>query len=265
MEVNSLCKGYRNYCEDLVFVIKDHLFAVIDGATGITEPINKPSDGVYLVKELKEEILSLYRSGKLTPKNFEKQMNAVSKRIYRKFVKGHKGLERHQFPFASIAIGYIDVCDVHIFSIGDASSFVHYKNGKVRYISDRSIPLMDKKAFEEFGSLEKAIPQLNKNRELLNKGGKRSCYSLYEKPHLKFKHEVFDIREIDELYLCSDGYYQAFDTFKLYKSRRELFSNQHDLQDVCKAIEKCVKEDPNRIKYPRLKVTDDISAIRVIF
>ena len=265
MEVNTLSKGYRNYNEDMVFVIKDHLFAVIDGATGITEPIHEPSDAVLLTKDLKEELLNLYHSGKLTPKNFEKQMNMVSKRLYRKFIKGHKGLEQYQLPFASFVVAYIDVCDVHVFSIGDVSAFVHYKNNKVRYISDRSIPLMDKKAFEEFGSLEKAIPQLKKNRSLLNKGGRRSCFSLYQKPHLKFKHELFDIREIDQLYLCSDGYYQAFDTFKLYKNRRELFSSTHDLQVVCKAIEKCVKEDPDRIKYPRLKVTDDISAVRVIF
>ena len=265
MEVNSLCKGYRNYCEDLVFVVKDHLFVVIDAATGITEPINKPSDGVWLAKQLKEEIQSLYHLGKLKPKNFVKQMNMISKKLYRSFAKGHKGLERYQFPFASICLAYIDVCDVHVFSIGDVSTFIRYKNNKARYISDRSIPLMDKKAFEDYGSLEKAIPQLKENRSKMNKGGKRSCYSLYKKPNLKFKHEVFDIREINELYLCSDGYYQAFDTFKLYKTRRALFCTKHDLQDVCKEIEKAVKSDPERIKYPRLKETDDISAVRVIF
>lgn len=265
MEVNSISKGYRNYNEDMVFVIKDHLFVVIDGATGISEPINKPSDALFLNNELKQEILSLYNSGKLLPKNFVKKMNDLSKKIYRKFVKGHKNLEKYQFPFASLAVSYIDGCDVHIFSIGDVSSFVHYKNNKVRYISDRSIPLMDKLAFEQFNSLEKAIPQLRENRSILNKNGKKSCFSLYQKPNLKFKHEVFDIREIDELYLCSDGYYQAFDTFDIFKTRRDLFSSKHDLQDVCKAIEKAVKEDPNRKKYPRLKVTDDISAIRVIF
>ena len=265
MEVNSLCKGYRKYCEDVVFVIKDHLFAVIDAATGITEQINQPSDGVYLAKNLKEEILSLYKAGKLKPNNFVRQMNMISKRLYAKFTKGHKNLERYQFPYASIALAYIDVCDVHVFSIGDVDTFIRYKNGKVRYISDRSIPLMDKKAYEKYGSLENAIPQLKENRSILNKNGKKSSYSLYKKPHLKFKHEVFDIREISELYLCSDGYYQAFDTFKLYKSRRELFSNRNDLQDVCKQIEKAAQNDPQRIKYPRLKVTDDISAVRVIF
>ena len=265
MEVNSICKGYREYNEDVVFVIKDHLFAVIDTATGICEPINKPSDGVYLGRLLKEELLCLYRSNKLTPKNFIKQMNQISKRLYRKFVKGHKDLERYQFPYASMSIAYIDMCDVHVFSIGDTSAFVRYKNNKTRYISDRSIPLMDKKAFEDFGSLDKAIDRIRYNRSILNKGGRRSCFSLYKKPCLKFKHELFDIREINELYLCSDGYYQAFDTFKIYKSRRELFSNQHDLQDVCKSIEEAVKIDPDRKKYPRLKVTDDISAVRVIF
>ncbi len=265
MEVNSISKKYREFNEDVVLVIKDHLFAVIDTATGISEPINKPSDGVFLGKELKEEILNLYHSGKLKPKNFVKQMNLLSKKIYRKFVKGHKGLERYQFPFASFSLVYIDICDVHVFSIGDASTFVHFKNGKARYISDRSIPLMDKKAFEDFGSLENAIPRLKENRSILNKGGKRSCFSLYKKPNLKFKHELFDIREIGELYVCSDGYYQAFDTFHFYKNRRELFSLKYDIQEVCGKIEKAVEEDPKRIKYPRLKVTDDISAIRVIF
>ena len=265
MEVNSLCKGYRDFSEDLVFVIKDHLFTIVDAMSGLSEPINAPSDGVFLCKQLKEEILSLYHSGRLTPKNFEKQMNMVSKRIYSKFVKGHKGLERKHFPDASIALVYIDVCDVHVFTIGSSSAYVDFKNGKARFISDRSIPLLDKKANEEFGSFEKALPKLIEYCDLLNKGGRRSIFSLYKKPHLKFKHEVFDIREINEIYLCSNGYYQAFETFKLYKNRRELFSHKHDLQDVCKAIEKASKLDPQRIKYPRLKEIDDISAVRVTF
>ena len=265
MEVNSLCKGYREFSEDVVFVIKDHLFVIVDAMSGLNEPFNPPSDGVYLAKQLKEEILSLYRSGKLTPKNFEKQMNMVSKRLYSRFVKGHKGLERPQFPDASISLVYIDVCDVHVFTIGSASAFVHFKNGKTKFISDRSIPLLDKKANEEFGSFEAALPRLKEYCYLLNKGGRRSIFSLYQKPHLKFKHTLFDIREMSEIYLCSNGYYQAFEVFKAYKTRRELFSNQHDLQDVCKAIEKYSKEDPKRIKYPRLKEIDDISAVRVIF
>lgn len=265
MEINSLSKGYRNYNEDMVFVIKDHLFAVIDAKTGLDEPINPPSDGVFLIKELKEEILNLYRSGKLKPKNFVKQMNLVSKRIYRKFVKGHKGLERYQYPYAAIALVYIDICDVHVFTIGDASAFIRFKNKKARYISDRSIPLLDKKALEEFGSLEKAFPRLRDNCALLNKGGRRSCFSLYKKPNLKFKHELFDIRELNDLYICSDGYYQAFEIFRLYPNRRELFSYQHDLQDVYKGILKARELDPKRVKYPRLKETDDISCVRVIF
>ena len=265
MEVNSLCKGYRSFSEDLVFVVKDHLFAIVDAMSGLCEPINEPSDGVFLAKELKGEILNLYHSGKLTPKNFIKQMNMVSKRIYSKFVKGHKGLERKQFPDASLALVFIDVCDVHVFTIGSVSAFILLKNNKARFISDRSIPLLDKKANEEFGSFEKALPRLIEYCDLLNKGGRRSIFSLYKKPNLKFKHEVFDIREINEVYLCSNGYYQAFETFKLYKNRRELFSHQPDLQDVCKTIEKASQSDPERIKYPRLKEIDDISAVRVTF
>lgn len=265
MEVNSLSKGYRNYNEDMVFVVKDHLFAVIDAKTGLDEPINSPSDGVFLIKELKEEVLGLFQSNKLKAKSFEKQMNLISKKIYRKFVKGQKGLERYQFPYASIALVLIDVCDVHVFTIGDASAFIRFKNNKTRYISDRSIPLLDKKALEEYGSLEKALPRLRENCSLLNKNGRRSCFSLYKKPNLKFKHEVFDIRELDDLYVCSDGYYQAFETFKLYKNRRELFSYHHDLQDVYKGILERRQLDLKRIKYPRLKEIDDISVVRVIF
>lgn len=265
MEINSLSKGYRKYNEDMVFVIKDHLFAVIDAKTGLDDPINPPSDGVFLIKELKEEILNLYRSNKLKAKSFVKQMNLISKRVYRKFIKGHKNLQRYQFPYASIALVYIDICDVHVFTIGDVSAFIRFKNKKARYISDRSIPLLDKKALEDFGSLEKAMPRLRENCSILNKGGRRSCYSLYKKPNLKFKHELFDIRELNDLYICSDGYYQAFEIFRLYKNRRELFSYRHDLQEVYKGILAARELDPNRIKYPRLKETDDISCVRVIF
>ena len=110
MEVKSLSKGYRHFNEDAVLVIKDHLFVVIDAATGLGEEFHKPSDGVFLAKELKEEILNLYHSGKFNAKTFNKEMNLISKRIYRRFIKGHRNElnERYQYPNASVAVCFID-------------------------------------------------------------------------------------------------------------------------------------------------------------
>ena len=271
MEVNSICKGYRNYNEDMVVVIKDHLFVISDAATALCEPSHLPTDGVYLNIKLKEEILNLYKNHKITPKNFIKQMNKVSKRLYRDFVKGHKDIiERYQFPNASMAVCLIDVCDVHIFTIGDCCSFIRQKNGKTRFMSDKSIPLMDKKVVEHYQKegiyqFEDMYPLLRKNRALLNENGRRSTFSLYKKPNIKFKHEVYDIRELSEVYLCSDGYYDAFEDLKFYKSRKQLFNKKVDLQEVYRLIVDESKKEDTLIKHPRLKKIDDISAIRIIF
>ena len=271
MEVNSICRGYRSYNEDVVAVIKDHLFVVIDAATALCEPRHQPNDGVFLAEALKKEILDLYRSNKLKPKNFEKQMNNVSKKLYKVFIKGNKDLkERYQFPNAGVAVIYIDVCDVHVFSIGDVSSFIKMKNGKARYISDKTIPIMDREVVKYYHSIginqfDEMYEKLRYNRSLLNKGGRRAVFSLYKKPHLKFKHEVFDIRELNEAYICSDGYYEAFETFKLFKSRRALFDSKNDLQDVYRKIVETAQKDKDMSKYPRLKLIDDISCVRVVF
>ncbi len=267
MEINSLCKGYRQFNEDAVLVIKDHLFVVIDAATGLGEKYFEPSDGVFLTQELKREILNLYNTGKLNAKNFTKEMNLISKRIYRKFIKGHRKelTERYQFPNASIAICYIDICDVHIFSIGDTSSFIRFKNNKTRYISDRSIPILDRKTAEQGINILNGLDILKENRNKLNRRGRKPSFGLYKNPKLKFKHELFDIRDLSEVYLCSDGYYEAFNIFKIYKTRRELFNVKVDLQDVYKNILKYASSDPDLKKYPRIKSVDDISAIRVVF
>ena len=271
MEVNSICKGYREYNEDMVIVIKDHIFAVVDAATALGEPTHKPSDGVYLDNKFKMEFMSLYKSGKLKPKNFVKQLHNISKKIYKDFVRGNKHLtERYQFPNASMVFCYIDVCDVHIFSIGDVCTFIRMKDGKTRFISDKSIPMMDKKVVAYYQSIGKTnlsdmLDQLKYNRSLLNKGGKKATFSLYEKPNIKVKHEVFDIRNLSEIYLCSDGYYDAFEDLKLFKSRRDLFNSKNDLQDVYKAIVEESKNPNTLIEHPRLKKIDDISAIRVTF
>ena len=271
MEVNTLTKGYRSYNEDMVIVVKDHLFAVVDAATALCEPKHLPSDGVFLNKYLKEEILSLYHSKKLTGKNFVRRMNEISKRIYKLYIKGYKGdLERYHFPNASIAFVLIEGIDVHLFSIGDTSAFIIKKDGKARYISDKSIPLMDKKVVEYYHSIgihrfEDMYEKLRYNRSLLNKGGKKATFSIYKKPNIKFKYELFDIRELDRIYLCSDGYYQAFDTFRLFKSRRALFSNNVDLQDVYKGIVEAANKDKEMELYPRLKIIDDISAVKITF
>ena len=267
MEVNSLSKGYRHFNEDEVLVIKDHLFMVVDAATGLGEQYNKPSDGVFLAKEIKQQVLNLYHSGKFNAKTFNKEMNLISKRIYRKFIKGHRNelTERYQFPNASIAICFIDICDVHIFSIGDTSSFIRFKNNKVRYISDRSIPILDRKTALQGINITNGVETLRENRNRVNRRGRKASFGIYKNPKLKFKHELFDIRDLSEVYLCSDGYYEAFDVFKIYKNRRELFNLKVDLQDVYKNIVKYANSDPELKKYPRIKPVDDISAIRVVF
>ena len=267
MEVNSICKGYRQFNEDAVLVIKDHLFVVIDAATGLGEKIFEPSDGVFLTQELKKEILNLYNSGKFNAKSFTKEMNLISKRIYRKFIKGHRKelTERYQFPNASVTICYIDICDVHIFSIGDTSTFIRFKNNKVRYISDRSIPILDRKTALKGINISNGLDVLRENRNRINRRGRMPSFGIYKNPKLKFKHELFDIRDLSEVYLSSDGYYSAFDIFKIYKTRRELFNTKVDLQDVYKNIIKAANSDPDLKKYPRIKPVDDISAIRVVF
>ena len=267
MEVNSLSKGYRHFNEDAVLVIKDHLFVVIDAATGLGEKFHEPSDGVFLAKELKEELLKLYQSGKFLAKTFDKEINLISKRIYRRFIKGHRKelTERYQYPNASVAICFIDVCDVHIFSIGDVSSFIRFKNNKVRYVSDRSMPILDRQMAEQGININNGLEQLRENRNRVNRRGRKPSFGIYKNPKLKFKHELFDIRDLSEVYLCSDGYYEAFDIFKIYKTRRELFNIKVDLQDVYKNVVKYANSDPELKKYPRIKPVDDISAIRVVF
>ena len=148
-------------------------------------------------------------------------MNQISKRIYKEL----DPTEANKVS-SSIAACFVDGIDVHIFSIGHNSSFIRYKNNKARYISDKS----DKHYF-----------------------------SLSKKPKLVFKHEIFDIREISEAYLVSDGYYSAFDKYRLFSSRRDLFSLKNDLQLVYKiAMNFDKKEDDG---HPH----NDISAIRVTF
>lgn len=272
MEVNSINKGYRKYNEDVVVVIKDHLFIIIDSATGLTEPFNSPSDGVYLANKLKEEILIRYKENKLKGKTFVKEMNRISNKIYKDFIKGHKidCHDRYQFPNASIAVCLIEVCDVHIYSIGDASTFIRFNNNQCKYISDKSIPLMDKKVVENYHKqgifdFYQMLDKLKENRNLLNKNGRKATFSLYKKAHLKWKYTLLDIRDLKELYLCSDGYYSAFEELRIFKSRKELFSKKNDLQDVYRLIVKESERKDTLKEHPRLKKIDDISAIRIVF
>ena len=270
MEVNSICRPYRKYNEDMVIVIKDHLFIVIDAATGLCDPFHEPSDGVYLLNILKKELLDLYHKGKLNPKFFVNQMNRISRKYYRQYIKGKGELERYQFPSAGIAICYIDICNVHLYSIGDVSSYVKLKKGKDVYISDKSIPILDKKTYEKYHQkgvyrFEDMYETLRYNRSLLNKNGRKPSYSLYKNPHLKFKHQRFDINDLDSVYLCSDGYYAAFETFKLFKSRKELFARNVNLESVYKKVNELSIKDVDCLEYPRVKQLDDVSAIKVEF
>ena len=118
MEVNSICKGYREYNEDMVYVVKDHLFIVVDSATSLGESRYKPTDGVYLLQEIKSELSRLYHEHKLTGKNFIKQMNMMSKRIYSRFIKGNKDL-KERYPSSEILI--LSPGFIRMYSYGEIS------------------------------------------------------------------------------------------------------------------------------------------------
>lgn len=202
MEVNSLSISYQK--NNQVAVIKDHLFLLVNEIAYGSEEIT------YFIKS---EIVNLYKGNKIKEKSFAKRMNIISHKLMRFLKKNHI----KEIPLYSINLCYIDVCDVHVFSIGDNASYIHKKDERDSFLFDKSRG--DSKYF---------YPQL--------------------KEKIKVKHLKFDINQLYNVFLVNNEYYSAFYEHRLFKNRRRLFHPYLDLQEVSFLLKGFKKNNITAIK-----------------
>lgn len=219
MEVNSLNYSSSHIKQNLVVVVRDHLY-VLMSSFHHEELVN---ENAHLIMIMKEELLRLYHKGKLRPKNLEKQVNELSLKLYNKLIKKEEKLLKSRISFA---VCFVNGSDVHIFNLGNNIIYIQKKDGKHYFLRDQGLKDVDDS-------------NLVKNNK---------AFSLLKKPKMIFRHEVYNINELRSVHLVSKSYYAAYEKWGLYPSRRRLFNYNVDLQDVYKKVKGNINTDISAIR-----------------
>lgn len=237
---------------------------VFDGASPLKKIYKDPNKSIAseFVKFVKNQI------SKSNNENIESLLNEISYKAYNEFKLPNDKL---LFPSCGIAYAQIFGNKIEISTIGDCEAFISFKNGKTERVIIDDLPRLDNEAIkiyiDNLNDINKAKELLSnkliENRLKMNEEGGYDIYTISNNPSFKFNRLSFDINEIKELYLYTDGITQAFDELKLYDTPDEAFNN--NIKDLVEEIFNICKNDKECINYPRFKQYDDTTIIKITF
>ena len=248
MIVEKVTRKSRRYNEDRFLEFKS-CFMVMDGATSLAPTKFKPSGGSFLVSYLKN--------------NLPKGNDSIIEKLYTL----SKELSKYTDEKSE------DIVNIH--TIGDCEVVVITNNGKIiRYVQPELIKL-DSLAIKEMIDIskEKSISikdarkyvndMLIKHRKMMNKVDGYNVFAPYDNPNFNFLSASVERKDVKYIYLFSDGFASAFDCFGIYNSFETMFKDEIDLKLIIDKIVNVAKSDPDYNLYPRFKLIDDITAIKI--
>ena len=240
---------------------------VLDGATPLKKSGIKPTSASWFANFVKT--------------NLPKQRGTVLQRLEQVSQKAYKWLKdnnlHNDLPTAGIA--WAEVCNDHInvYSIGDCEVTVVAKDKKLCRVVGNQLINLDKIAIDKIKQIceqqgvsplqarKQINPLLLKHRNMANKPGGYPVFAPDPVGKFEFLHKVFDLSQVDEVYIYTDGFADGFDCLGVFENHAQAFAQSID---VCEQVEKITKacfDDPQCKKHPRFKKIDDITIIKLKF
>lgn len=251
----------HSYNEDR-FVVTKHLLAVIDGASGLVSEKKRGSgtDASRLAAYVKTELL------RCREENIEQFLLKLSRRAYESgFNEG-----------TSCGISVVQFCKdtVRFYTVGDCEIIYRLRTGEVSRFYQPELPVLDDKAIEQMVqyakehnvSVRDARPHIQdiliRHRALMNTPNGYNVFAPSSAPKFEVKTLEISRAELQDLYLCTDGFLPCFTELGIFRHEGELFSTSMSVKDICLQIQSILRQDKDYNNYPRFKLFDDITAIR---
>ena len=256
-----------HYWNEDRIIVSSTFAIVIDGATPLikTSKINYAN---YLVKHIKNNINRV--NGDVSTR-----LEFLARDVADKL--DLKSSEASKLPSASLS--YFEIKDdiVHIGILGDCEAVVRFKDGSLKRYYDDRLSHFDSAVIKERKTMclkhgckmdnvrQYILPHLIENRNKANQDD--GYYALVASKDYEYKEIGFDIniKDVEEIYLYSDGYSSIFTTFDIYKDYTDAFKNDIDVKNEIAKIVDVAYKDKHTEKYPRLKTIDDISLLKARF
>ena len=252
------------YNEDR-FVVTDGLFAVIDGASGLTP---KEKDGIGT----KASRLATFVKAALQRyhgKDVEQFLRELSRRAYA------EGFDNH--VSCAISVLHLSKDTARFYTVGDCEIIYRRRDGVVSRFRQTELSVLDNKAIEEMVryaaknniSVREARGHIQDmligHRALMNTPQGYSVFVPSPTADFEIKSKVLARSELESLYLCTDGFLPCFTELDIFKDVGELFTTSLSVKDICLQIQKILRQDKDFNRFPRFKLFDDITAIRLNF
>ena len=164
----------------------------------------------------------------------------------------------------------------HVGIIGDCEVTLKYNDGKIVRCFDDTLHKLDNIALFKMKeiatnkniSVKEARKEIQdlliKNRRMQNSEGGYNAYSIMPNYNLKELTFDFDKKNINEIYLYSDGFADAFAHLGIYESHKKMFEKTLNIENEINLIKEVSYNDKYCNKYLRFKVIDDITVIQII-
>ena len=254
----------HSYNEDR-FVVTDRLFAVIDGASGLTEE-EKNGVGTCASRLATFVKISLQR---YRGEDVGQFLRELSRRAYA------EGFDESVSCGISVARVYEDV--VRFYTVGDCEIIYRRRDGAVSRFCQTELTALDSKAICEMVryasenniSIREARPHIQdiliQHRAMKNTPSGYSVFAPSASPSFEVKSMEIPLSELESLYLCTDGFVPCFTELGIFRGAEELFTTSLSVKDICLQIQKMLRQDKDFNAFPRFKLFDDITAVRLNF
>lgn len=246
---------------------------VVDGASGLTDAHLTPgdSDAQWLMARL---IAHLGSSTTFDPVS---NLLRAADHVYREFdeLKVLPRIFQYEYPSASLVGCSYSMGSLQAVRLGDCTLLLQPSSGGSVVKFDRS-PLrdLDDAVISEMAQTRarqrvtgsdaytSALPHLRKNRSLINEVDGYSALTMGTNRSVAPDTLKLGITEPTVGLLCSDGFWRLVDTFNLYSEQELLKACQRKgLAALITELRSAEDGDPDGLQFPRLKTSDDASAV----
>lgn len=274
---NDIISHAGNPVNEDIATIHNNSAWVMDGATGLYNKnlVDKDSDAKWFVDEWNDYLLANIENWDKSLKEIIKKGISIIKNKYYNLVD-ENNIEPLAFPSSGIALIRWYDNKLEYLVLGDCTFMYKDKKGLVKSFKDYKLEQLDGEVISQINKLingenlsllearQKSMDMLIKNRLLRNTSEGYWILGFNESASDNCITGTIDLYEENEyeILLTTDGFYALIDKYK-YTNESDIYKLLKDntLDDLYRKIREIERSDESGIKYPRLKKSDDASAV----
>ncbi len=246
----------------------------IDGATGVTDtaPLTPgPTDAAWLAGNLNSKLRAAFDKPNADPLAVLAGLQADIEREFRGLHSAAEVRSSEQ-PTAALALAALAGPDLNFFGIGDCRILCEHRHGQVIEFNPSEMGPGEKLMLQERQRLlamsphedpwPRLKPFIQSLRDRVNTPGGYSIVHPSRPWVFRLRHQTIAAKDVRHVLIVSDGLYRLVDPFGRFNPEGFLRAVLGGgLPPLCQELRSIEKADASSTRFPRVKATDDASAI----